>query len=57
MSRNEFAKVLVRYVLFALLAFIAILAGKKAVTGDDCSSCPGNGLCSGKVDCPVYLKH
>jgi hypothetical protein len=55
MNRNEFVKKVVRYLLFGLLAGIALLTGSRIVTGSDCSSCPGKGICQGETDCSIYL--
>ena len=54
MKRNDFFKMLIRACLFVLLAVIMLALGKKAVTGKDCSICPGNGICNGKTDCYKY---
>jgi putative flippase GtrA len=55
MNRNEFIQRIIRYLLFGLLAFIALFAGSKAVTEANCSSCPGKGICTGKSDCSIFL--
>ncbi len=55
MNRLEFFNKLIRYILFFILAGIAIVLGSKAVTGNNCSSCPGNGICKGESDCSIYL--
>lgn len=55
MNRNEFVKKAVRYLLFGLLAAIALLTGSRIATGSDCSSCPGKGICQGETDCSTYL--
>ena len=55
MSRTDFFKVLIRYLLLGLIAVIAITLGRKAVKGDNCSACPGNGICKGAGDCSEYL--
>ncbi|MGD0581676.1 MAG: hypothetical protein ABR974_01880 [Bacteroidales bacterium] len=55
MNRTDFIKTAFRYLLFGLLAFIAIVAGRKAVPASDCSSCPGKGICKGEIDCEKYL--
>jgi hypothetical protein len=55
MKRSEFLKTVFRYILFGLLAIIAVLTAGKAVTGADCSSCPGKGICAGESDCSKYL--
>jgi hypothetical protein len=54
MTRIDFFKKLIRYGLLALLALIVIALGSKVVTGTDCSSCPGKGICNGKTDCDKY---
>jgi hypothetical protein len=55
MDRSEFVRKVLRYLLFGLLAFIALFAGSKVVTDANCSSCPGKGICKGKSDCSAFL--
>jgi hypothetical protein len=55
MKRVEFINKAIRYLLFGLLAGIALLTGGRALTGSDCSSCPGKGICTGESDCSTYL--
>lgn len=55
MNRGEFLKRLIRYLLFGLIAAIAVMIGSKAVSAETCSSCPGKGICKGKIDCSTYL--
>jgi hypothetical protein len=55
MNRIEFIKKVIRYLLFGFLAGIALLTGHRIVTGANCSSCPGKGICSGETDCSTYL--
>ncbi len=55
MDRNEFLAKTIRYCLIILLAGIAIAAGKKAVSGSRCSSCPVKGTCYSKPDCSIYI--
>ena len=55
MNRTEFVKSTIRYLLLIVLAGIAILLGSKTVTGSNCSSCPGKGICLGENDCSKYL--
>jgi len=54
LSRIQFLKKFIRGLLVALLAFIALTLGSKAVYGKDCTTCPGNGICSGETDCSKY---
>jgi hypothetical protein len=56
MNRDRFLKTLIRYILSAILALIAMALGSKAVMGSACSSCAGKGICSGETDCTKYLK-
>jgi hypothetical protein len=56
MNRNKFLRKVIRYILSALLALIALALGTKAVSGPACSSCAGKGICSGETDCTKYLK-
>lgn len=56
MTRPDFLKKLVRSLLIAFLAFLALTLGSKTVRGNDCSSCRGKGICNGDIDCAKYLK-
>jgi hypothetical protein len=56
MERNDFIRKIIQYLLFGILAGIAIFLGSKAVSGTDCSSCPGKGICNGEIDCSKYSK-
>jgi hypothetical protein len=55
MSRTDFLNKIIRYLLFGLLAAIIAVTGKKAISGNDCSACPGKGICSGNTDCSTFL--
>ena len=55
MNRNEFLKSVIRYLLFGFLAAVIAVAGRRAVIGNDCSVCPGKGICSGENDCSTFL--
>jgi hypothetical protein len=55
MNRNKFLNKVIRYLLFGLLAIAALITGSKAVSGTDCSSCPGKGICAGETDCSNFL--
>jgi hypothetical protein len=55
MNRNEFLNKVIRYLLFGLLAIAALITGSKVVSGADCSSCPGKGICAGETDCSKFL--
>jgi len=54
MNRNDFLKKVIRYILLMLIGIIVVSLGSRVVTGKDCSSCPGNGICKGKTDCNKY---
>jgi hypothetical protein len=54
MTRPDFFKKLIRYMLLLLITIIALALGNKVVTGSNCSSCPGKGICSGETDCNKY---
>jgi hypothetical protein len=54
MNRIDFFKKLMRYMLLMLLATVAFALGNRVVSGQDCSSCPGNGICKGETDCNKY---
>jgi hypothetical protein len=57
MNRKEFLNKVVRFLLFGLLALTAAITGSRTATGNDCSSCPGKGICKGESDCSTfYLK-
>jgi lipopolysaccharide export LptBFGC system permease protein LptF len=53
-SRLQFLNKLIRGLLVAFLAFLAFALGSKAVKGNNCNSCPGNGICRGETDCSKY---
>ena len=53
-SRLQFLDKVIRGLLVAFLAFLALTLGSKAVNGIDCSSCPGKGICRGETDCSKY---
>lgn len=55
MNRDKFIKKFIRFLLFGLLALIAVAMGNRIVGNSDCNSCPGKGLCSGEQDCFKYL--
>jgi hypothetical protein len=56
-TRPEFLKKLARSILLAFLAFLALSLGSRTVSGKDCSTCPGKGLCKGDTDCSKYSKN
>jgi len=55
LTRQEFLKKLISGILAASLAFLAFSLGSKTVRGNECTTCPGNGICGGKTDCNKYL--
>jgi len=56
MNRSDFFKKLIRYLLLMVLAIIAVFLGNRVVTGSNCSSCAGKGICRGdESDCSNYL--
>lgn len=55
-TRTYFLRKLIRYILVAFLAGLALLLGNRTVHGTNCSNCPGEGICNGKIDCNKYLK-
>ncbi|HBE39621.1 MAG TPA: hypothetical protein DDW27_00135 [Bacteroidales bacterium] len=55
-TRTEFLKGIVRIMMAGLLAFIALSLGKRIVKEQDCSGCPGRGVCRGEVDCEGYRR-
>jgi hypothetical protein len=56
LTRPEFLRKLARSLLLAFLAFLALALGSRTVSGKDCSTCPGKGLCTGDNDCSKYSK-
>ena len=54
MTRLDFFRKLIKYLLLLLMAVIVLALGNKVVTATDCSVCPGNGICNGKTDCNKY---
>jgi hypothetical protein len=55
LNRKDFFIKVARILLASILAVIAIALGSKVAMGNDCSKCPGNGVCSGEADCEKYL--
>ena len=56
-TRGEFVRGLIRILMVSVLAFIAVALGARAVTGkQNCSGCPGKGVCGGEADCNTYRK-
>jgi hypothetical protein len=55
MNRKKFLKKLVQLILFSVLVIIALVLGRKTVSGSDCKSCPGKGICNGEIDCSKFL--
>ncbi|MBA4321266.1 MAG: hypothetical protein C0408_00465 [Odoribacter sp.] len=55
MTRADFFKQLIRYTLLGLLAGLAVILGNRVVTGYNCSTCPGSGICKGESDCSKFL--
>jgi hypothetical protein len=50
MSRTDFLKKAIRYILLIVMAAIVLALSNKVVTGRNCNGCPGNGICSGKTE-------
>ncbi|MFH0841881.1 MAG: hypothetical protein V1903_04590 [Bacteroidota bacterium] len=46
---------MIQVILASVLGLIAIVLGKRVVSGNDCSGCPGNGICKGETDCSIFL--
>jgi len=55
-SRSEFLNKLLRIVLISGLAVLAAILGQRAVSGGNCVSCAGKGICAGESDCSKYLQ-
>jgi hypothetical protein len=54
MTRIDFFRKLIKYLLLLLLGLIVVVLGRKIVSAGDCSGCPGKGVCNGKSDCNKY---
>jgi hypothetical protein len=54
-KRKDFISKLIQAGLLGLLLLITFLLGSKVISGIDCSTCPGNGICKGETDCSKYL--
>jgi hypothetical protein len=54
MRRDIFIRKLMRYVLLIIMVVLIMILGRKVVIGQNCSACPGNGICNGKTDCNKY---
>lgn len=56
-TRGEFVRGVIRILIVSVLAFIAVALGTRAVTGEqNCSGCPGKGVCGGENDCSSFRK-
>ena len=55
MTRIDFLKRMFQVMLASILGLIAFILSRRSVSVNDCSSCPGNGICSGESDCSKYL--
>ncbi len=53
-TRKDFITKLIQAGLLGILLLITFLLGNKVVSGIDCNSCPGNGICRGETDCSKY---
>jgi len=54
-NRADFLKNMVRILMGSLLALIAVSLGRRISTSNDCSNCPGLGICKGEADCSKFL--
>jgi hypothetical protein len=54
MARSEFIKMVIRAGLLLILVLVSVVLGKRVVSGNDCSGCPGSGVCKGISDCDSY---
>ncbi|HLN19545.1 MAG TPA: hypothetical protein VK213_00540 [Bacteroidales bacterium] len=54
MTRNDFYRKLVRYLLLSALILIVLLLGRKLVYGADCNGCPGKNACNGRSGCEDF---
>jgi len=55
MNRAEFFKKIIRYTLVIILAAVAFVLGSRSVSANNCSGCPGIGICNGESDCSKFL--
>ncbi len=53
-TRDVFLKKVIRIGLLALLSIISFALAGKIALGNNCSVCPGKGICNGKTDCNKY---
>ena len=54
-TRKNFITKLIQAGLLGILLLITFLLGSRAVSGKECSACPGKGVCNGDTDCSNYL--
>jgi hypothetical protein len=54
MTRIDFIRKIIRLGLLAVLSIMAFALGNKVVSANDCSGCPGKGICKGESDCENY---
>ncbi|HOP00043.1 MAG TPA: hypothetical protein PK766_10815 [Bacteroidales bacterium] len=54
-NRVDFLKSMMRIIMGSLLTFVAIALGRRISTVNDCSNCPGQGICRGETDCSKFL--
>jgi hypothetical protein len=54
-KRKDFITKLIQAGLLGILLLVTFLLGSRAVSGKDCNTCPGNGICKGETDCSNYL--
>jgi len=54
-TRADFLKKFIQAVLATLLVVIALVSGRRTVIGNQCSGCPGKGICRGESDCSKFL--
>jgi hypothetical protein len=54
-NRKDFLKKVIRVGLLFILGLVAIALGSKVTSAQECSNCPGNGICKGETDCSKFL--
>ena len=54
MKRGTFLRRLMQIVILAVMSLVVLALGDRVVTGRDCNKCPGQGICSGEIDCESY---
>jgi hypothetical protein len=54
-NRESFIRMVIRAGLVLILGVVAFILSGRISKGNDCSGCPGNGICRGETDCSIFL--